>query len=242
MTLVPGLSRYDLEQHAVVRLEGADDTLPHTITTRAVLLVEVLSYNDSSYDVTVSVDSLNQVAEGFGHPSPMQPMTLGPVLRVSFSSGGNAANTQLADSLCEYSQFVTLARQLVLPQLPAQVATAKTGRTPPDIMHITSCRAGVPIRIESTQEVRNLGGIPPQVRIDEKATLQGAGILQRDSITIDGFLTAEGTASFASGSRLPSIVQSSSEGSIRIGLGDSTVTFKQSLTQQLRRRATEVPN
>jgi hypothetical protein len=241
MALLPGLTQYDLEQHAIVRLEGADDTLPHAITTRALLVVEVLSNSDSSYDVTVSVDSLNQLAEGFSRPSPIHPITLGPVLRVSFSPQSRSAHVQLADSLCAYSQFVTVARQLVLPQIPARVMT-ELNRTPPDTLHITSCRAGVPIRIESTQEVRNLGGNPAQMAIDERATVQGSGTMQRDSITIDGSLRTQGTASFAEGSRLPSLVHTRSEGTIRVGLGDSTVTFKQSLTQQLRRRGAELPN
>jgi hypothetical protein len=241
MTLVPGLSRYDLEQQAVVRAEGYEDSLPHTITTRALLLVEVLMHNDSSYEVRVSVDSLNQIAEGFARPSPMHPTTLGPVLRVSFSFGGHSAEAQLADSLCAYSQFVTVARHLVLPRLPVRLMT-QPGRMPPDTMLVTSCRAGVPIRIESTQEVRNLGGSPLQMSIEERATVHGSGIIQRDSVTIDGSLRAQGTASFTGGSRLPSLVQTQSEGSIRIELGDSTVTFKQSLTQQLRQRNIESPN
>jgi hypothetical protein len=241
MALLPGVSRYDLEQHAVVRVEGADDSLPHTITTRALVLVEVLSNSDSSYDVTVSVDSLSQTAEGFGRPSPTHPTTLGAVLRVSLTPAGNSAQAQLADSLCAYSQFVTIARQLVLPRIPAYV-TAEPARTLPDTLRIASCRAGVPISIESTQELRDLGGTPPQVGIDERATVRGSGMIQRDSITIDGSLKAQGSASFTAGSRLPSLVQTRSEGSIRIGLGDSTVTFKQSLTQQLRRRDGNLPN
>jgi hypothetical protein len=241
MSLLPGLSRYDLEQHAVVRVEGADDSLPHRITTRALVLVEVLSNGDSIYDVTVSVDSLNQIAEGFGRPSPMHPTTLGAVLRVSLAPGGSSAYVQLADSLCAYSQFVTIARQLVLPRIPAYVMSERD-RISPDTLRIASCRAGVPISIESTQEVRTLGGNPPEVAFDERATVQGSGVVQRDSITIDGSLRAQGTASFGSGSRLPSIVQTRSEGSIRISLRGSTVTFKQSLTQQIRRREAEAPN
>jgi hypothetical protein len=241
MTLLPGLSRYDLEQQAVVRVDGADDSLPHTITTRALVLVDILQNSDSSYDVTVSVDSLNQIAEGFNRPLPTHPSSLGTVLRVSFGAQGNSVHTQLADSLCAYGQFVTIARQLVLPTMPAQVG-AELRRTPPDTLHITSCRAGVPIRIESTQEVRSLKSSPLQVEIDERARVEGSGTMQRDSITIDGSLRTQGTASFAAGSRLPSLVETRSEGSIRIGLGDSTVTFKQFLTHQLRRREPQPPN
>jgi hypothetical protein len=241
MSLVPGLSRYDLEQQAIVRVEGHEDSLPHTITTKALLLVEVLMHNDSSYDVTVSVDSLNQIAEGFGRSSPAHPTTLGSVLRVSFSPGGNSAQAQLPDSLCAYSQFVTVARHLVLPRIPAQLMT-EPDKMPPDTMHIAGCRAGIHISVESTQEVRNLSGSPLQVSIEERATVKGSGMMQQDSVMIEGSLRAQGTASFTVGSRLPSLVQSQSEGAIKVELADSTVTFRQRITQHLRQRIVNSPN
>src|SRR5687767_3268107 len=59
----PGSFQYRLRQNTKVDAEGLADTTPSSITTTALLSVDVISLSDSAYDVTVSIDSLQMSAE-----------------------------------------------------------------------------------------------------------------------------------------------------------------------------------
>lgn len=237
-----GIFQYHLTQNTRIHVEGTADTTPNTITTSARLLAEISARSDSTYDVTLSIDSLHMSSEG---AIPIRSMTgvssLGPVLHASFRPSSTTIDVTLPDSLCAYSQFITAARELLLPEFSLQISLPLT-RSPVDTTRMTSCRAGSRIKMVIVRQLKDLMRDPPELDLYERTQLQGAGVLGRDSVAVSGELITSGTLSFAGKSRLPSLLQSQSEGLITVRIGDSTTVFKQSSTQRIEQRQIPPPN
>jgi hypothetical protein len=237
-----GSFQYRLRQNTKVDAEGLADTTPSSITTTALLSVDVISLSDSAYDVTVSIDSLQMSTEGLIPSRSVAGISfLGPVLQASFRANKTTIETYLPDSLCAYSQFVTAARQVLLPPLPTQIKTPLS-QVWVDTVSLVSCRAGSRIEMLVVQQISDLRREPREFALDERAELKGAGILSGNAVTISGSIRTRGSISFTGGSRLPSLVQTESEGAITAQVGDSTVVFRQTTTQHIEQQETRLPN
>jgi hypothetical protein len=242
LSLSAGSFQYRLRQNTKVHAEGSTNPTPSSIITTALLSVDVTADSDSAYDVVVSIDSL-QISTGGSIPSRSfaDISSLGPVLRASFRGNNTTIETYLPDSLCAYSQFVTAARQVLLPLLPIQIRTPLP-QVQVDTVSLVSCRAGSRIEMLVIQQIRDLRREPPEFALDEKIELRGAGMLSRNPVTVSGSIQTRGSISFASRFRLPSLIQTESEGSITVQLGDSTLVFQQNSTQHIEQQAPRLPN
>ena len=237
-----GSFQYRLRQNTKVHAEGSTDTTSSSITTTALLSVDVTSYSDSGYDVTVSIDSLQMSTEGLiPSRSVADISSLGPVLRASFRGNHPTIETYLPDSLCAYGQFVTAARQVLLPSLSIQITTPLT-QVWVDTITTVSCRAGTRIEMFVTRQIKDLRREPHEFALDERTELRGAGLLSRDSVVVSGSITTRGSVSFAGRSRLPSLIQTESGGSIIVQLGNSTIVFQQTSTQHIEQQEPRLPN
>jgi hypothetical protein len=237
-----GSFQYRLRHNAKVHADDLTDTTPSSITTTALLSVDVISLSDSAYDVTVSIDSLQMSTEGLIPSRSVAGISfLGPVLQASFRGNKTTIESYLPDSLCAYSQFVTAARQVLLPPLPAQVKTPLS-RVWVDTVSLVSCRAGTRIEMLVVQQISDLRREPREFALDERAELKGAGMLSRNAVTVSGSIRTRGSISFTGGSRLPSLVQTESEGSITAQVGDSTMVFQQTTTQYIEQQEARLPN
>lgn len=237
LTLIRGRFKYDFVQNVTVEAEPWADTNVGNLSMRARLLVDVSSDADSIYDLVISIDSLQTTANG---PIPSRPVpesvSLGPVLHASIRGNQTTVESTLADSLCAYGQLVTAARDLLLPQLPVEI-----GPQPLEIQSDSTrgmtCRAGARISLLVIRQLRDLGTEPAEFAFEGKTELIGTGMLGRDSVTVSGSISTSGSALFAGQSRLPSLVRTTSEGSITTKLGQLTIVFRQKSTQEVREHA-----
>jgi hypothetical protein len=239
LALIPGRFTYHLVQNATVEAELQPGAAIADLSMRARLLVDVSSDADSIYNVVISIDSL-QMTAGAPIPSRAIPelVSLGPVLQASISSDQTTVESSLPDSLCAYGQLVTAARDLLLPQLPVEISAQRL-QIRADSTTATTCRAGTRISLLVIRRLTDLGTEPAEFRVDGKTELTGTGMLGRDSVTVSGSISNQGSALFAGRSRLPSLVRTVSDGLIRTKLGDSTIVFRQKSTQELREQAEE---
>ena len=238
-----GSFQYRLRQSTKVHADGSTDTTPSSIMTTALLSVNVTSHSDSAHDVTVLIDSLQMSTEGLIPPrSAADISSLGPVLQASFRGNATTIETYLPDSLCAYSQFVMAARQILLPPLPIQIRTPLSPQVWVDTASLVSCRAGSRIEMLVIQQISDLRTEPHQFALDERADLRGTGMLSRNAVTVSGSIRTRGSISFTGRSRLPSLVQTESKGSITVQLGNSTIVFQQSSTQHIEWQEPRVPN
>ena len=238
----PSLYRYHFEQTADIRAEGSADTIPGSIMTRATLLVTVRAESDSIFGVAVTIDSISITTQGSILPQRSErPLRLDSVLSAEFSRTGVVATSQLPDSLCAYSHFVTIARELILPELPIQLHSP-TSQVYTDTIIDRACRAGTEIAVTITRELRDHGREPTELALQQRTQLQGAGVLRRDSIKVSGSITSHGTASFATANRLPSHVQTRSAGTITVQLGNTITVFHQTTVQTIRLEGIEPLN
>lgn len=241
LRLSVGSFQYRLRQNTKVHAKSSTDTTPSSITTTARLSVDVTLHSDSGYAIIVSVDSLKISSEGLiPSRSVTDVSSLGPVLGASFRGNNMTVETYLPDSLCAYSQFITAARKLLLPPLPIQIRTPLT-EVWVDTATTISCRAGTRIEILTIQQIKDLRREPHEFTLDERTELRGAGILNRDSVIVAGSIRTLGSALFTNRSRLPSLVQTESDGSITVRLGNSTMVFRQTSTQFIEQEA-RLPN
>jgi hypothetical protein len=242
LRLTGGQFKYHLVQNTTIRSDASDDTATGMISTTARLSVDVSANPDSSYQILVSVDSLQIVTEGaVPSRSVVGLLSLGAVLRASLGKNRTIVESTLPDSLCAYSQFATAARELFLPQLPPEISSPLDG-IQVDTATTTACRAGTRISMVSRREARDLRTDPPQFALEARTDLAGTGVLGRDTVIVSGSVTTRGTAWFTRGSRLPSLLKTESEGIIRVNLGSSTRLFRQSSTLQIEEEQGFPPN
>ncbi len=229
----PNTYRYRFQQTVQINAEGSADTVPSTISTRAVVLVVVTSEPDSSIRVTVSFDSIFISTHG-SIPSRgfSQVVSLDSVLHTRFSPTGVTVETRLPDSLCAYGQFVSAARELLLPELQFQIESPQRKIYTDTATH-QACRAGVAIKLVTTRELQDQGQDSGELALRQQTEIQGAGVLRRDSLMVTGSVSTRGKVSFATGNRLPSLVQTQSEGTIRVQLGSLTTIFSQTSNQEI---------
>ena len=234
-SFAPSLYRYRFEQTADIRAQGsAEDTIPGNVITRATVLVTVRAESDSIFEVTVTIDSISITTQGSILPQRSQePLRLDSVLSAKFSRTGVVTERRLADSLCMYSQFVTTARELILPELPVQLYSP-VSQVYTDTIVDRACRAGTEIELTITRELRDLRREPTELALRQQTRLQGAGVLRRDSLKVSGSITSHGTASFATANRLPSYIQTQSAGMITVQLGNTATVFHQTTVQTIR--------
>lgn len=236
LRLSPGITRYDFTQTADIRLEGSTDTSQSTITTGAILSVAVTPLNDSTYEVLVSADSVVSTPAG-SIPSRTYsvPVSLGPILRLQSGRLNNEVQVLLPDSLCAHTYLIAMARELLLPALPAEVSVHGM-QSWVDSVQIVTCPAGSRVNVMIIRQIQDLGTHPPEFSITGASMLDGTGMLRRDSLTVTGSVRSQGKAFMNEASRLPTLVQAHSEGRIFVRLGDSTSVFRQVSTHQIRQR------
>jgi hypothetical protein len=242
LSLQAGRFQYYVVQNTTIQTEAVTDTTSGGVITTARLVADVSSYNDSIYTVTISIDSLQMTSQGaIPHRGIGQVSSLGTVLQASIGARYLIVEATLADSLCAYSQFVTAARDLLLPALPPQVSIPLP-EIRADTIVTVACRAGSRIQMTTLRELASLGADPLELALQGKSELAGVGMVRDDSVTISGTLTTRGKVSFTRGSRLPSLVQTESDGSITVRLRDSTTVFRQRSTQEIRQENFPSPN
>ena len=239
-SFVPNVYQYHFQQVADIQEDGATDTLPSRITTRAVLTLSVTAGADSSITVDVSIDSISITSEGSIPPRGLQQISaLDSVISATFSPTRSfpEVKVRFADSLCAYSQFLMTARELLLPELGIELLTPTKHLYRDTVTHY-ACRAGIGLTLITTRELRDVGSHPPELLVQQQTAIQGRGSLRRDSLSINGSVMTRGTIFFTTVNRLPSSVQTTSEGIITVHLGSITTTFRQISTQQLWLKAT----
>jgi hypothetical protein len=233
LRFTPGTYRYRVAQTARIQAEGSVDTVPSVVTTEAILLISVWSDSDSTFDITVSIDSINIATQGsIPRRSAGQVTRLDSIVHVAFTPTSVITQVHLPDSLCTYGGFIGIAREVLVPELPLWIE-GPSKRTYTDTATVTSCRAGAKLESLTTREVHDLGRDPPEFSIKGRTVLRGMGLLRRDSIVIGGSTSTRGSLIFEQGNRLPSILQSESEGMITITLGASRTVFRQTSTQAI---------
>jgi hypothetical protein len=226
--------RYRFQQRAHITAEASPDTVPSTIVTQALILVAVTADADSSIRVSVSFDSISISTQGSIPSRGLSQVTrLDSVLQVQFSNANTRIQMHSPDSLCAYGQFVSAARDLLLPELAIQVISPGDSVYTDTIVE-NSCRAGTSIEMITTQQLQDLGHEPPEFSLQQQAEIRGVGLLRRDSIAISGSIATFGTATFATANRLPSLVQTNSKGMITVRLGTITTVFSQISQQEIR--------
>lgn len=229
----PNIYRYQFEQVARITADGSADTVPSTITTHARILVTVAAGINSDIGVSISFDSISITTEGSVPPRGFGQVTsLDSVLQGVFSTTGTTIEPRLADSLCAYSQFITAARELLLPELLLRVELPGRGLYV-DSVSQKACRGGMTVNLTAIRELTDLSRNPPQFAILQRTELDGTGKVQRDSITMSGAISTRGYAIFATANRLPSLVQTESEGTITVQLGSITTVFRQTSRQEI---------
>lgn len=230
LSFAAGRYHYRFIQATEIQAESENPSIPGSgrISTVALLVAEITQDSGSTYRVTVAVDSLQLIREGQVTGVPIIPLTLGVILEAFVANGRIATATRLPDSLCAYSQFVTLARQLILPQMPNDMATPNSAA---DTMTLSTCRAGTRIGVVAIQELSQDRSQPYQINLHERIDLAGVGMLGKDSVAISGSMRTDGTAEFDQKLRLPSAVKTNSQGSITVRLGNSVATFRQESRQ-----------
>lgn len=240
LTLEPGQFQYRLVQSAQIQT----DTSPvaSSVVTRARLLVDVSTQTDSSYQLVVSIDSV-QITPSGSIPPRLIPelVSLGAILRASIGPTGGVTEASLPDSLCAYSQFISAARDLVLPQLPLRVTTP-LNNIKADTTTTVACRAGTRVNMVTVRELKELSTEPRELGLSGRTELAGTGALQRDSVTVTGTISTRGKASFLGAARLPSTVQTESEALITVRLGASTTLFRQNSALEIRQEEVRSPN
>jgi hypothetical protein len=229
----PGTYRYQFTQTANITGSGVGDTLPSTVMTRALIYVTVASGPDSAFAVTVSFDSIAISTQGSIPPRGMNQATmLDSIVRGVFSRTTASSDIHLPDSLCGYGHLGSIGRELLFPELSFEVE-APTRRTFTDNITQESCRAGITIGVTTTRELKNAGRTTGEMTIEQKSTIQGAGALRRDSLTISGSISTHGVASFATLNRLPTLIRTTSEGKITVQLGNTSTDFRQHSTEEI---------
>jgi hypothetical protein len=241
LVLSAGNFRYSLTQNTTIQTEGSADTARNRITTRALLLVEVTPEGGSGYSISITVDSIELTAEGqSSFRLPAGTFSLGRVLEASFQPSSNTVRTVLPDSLCTYGQFVTAAHDLLLLQLPAEIDTDLSDPQM-DSVRGTLCRAGTRIQMVSTRQARETGQGQPVFNLVSTTEMGGSGLLGRDTVHISGSIATQGMVSFTGGSRLPWLVETTSQGLISVRLRDSTTVFRQASSQRIQKEQATTP-
>lgn len=238
LTASPGTYRYRLTQTAEIRAQGISDTMPpSTVTMEALFYVDISQESDSTVHATVSVDSIRITPQGSIPQSPVLPVTrIDSILQITFPPAPVTSGNPIPDSLCAYGSLTGVARLILLPELTLD-SELPTRRTYSDTSREVSCRAGTRVEVLTTRRLKNLGINPTEFTIEQATELQGMGVLRRDSVLVTGSTTTRGTATFMEGSRLPSTVLTSSEGTITVQLGSVRTVFRQLARQEIRRLA-----
>ena len=241
LRLSVGLYRYRLTGNTHIQPQETGDTVPGIVRSEALVSVRVVGSNtDSSLTALVSVDSIRISREGPVVPPSTTPVVrLDSVLRVIFTPQGNTTEVLLTDSLCAYSEFVTIAQDLVLPKIPNEINLPTNGSYG-DTLTIRGCRAGITIETVTVRKLRNSQRIPVELALQEQSIVQGSGLIRRDSLTVTGSVSTAGTVIFPAGDRLPLHVNSKSDGLITVRLGSKQNVFRQTSTLNLQRDSATV--
>jgi hypothetical protein len=238
--LQSGSATYVFTQSSEIRPESPLDTMYSTVAMEAVFLVTVTSQADSIHEISVSIDSIRITSGGPAAAGrtqgPSAPVSLGAVLRASFGPGSRDAEILLPDSLCAYGQLVGAVQELLLWPLPSTPLLVQNGMWA-DSSRFSTCRAGAIVETKARQTAMYSVTQPNELALRTTATIQGAGVMRTDSVTVTGTVTSSGKAVLDGNSRLPSFIRSSSQGVITVRLADSTTVFRQQSTQEWQRRA-----
>src|SRR5688572_26630981 len=137
-----GTYRYRLLQTAEIQSDQPADTIASTIRTEAIFLIRVVSDNDSTFHLIVSIDSIHIATGSLIPPRSISQMwALDSVLHITFTPTSTISRANLPDSLCAYGQFISTARLILVPELPLQVQSPLRGRHS-DSTIVRSCHAG----------------------------------------------------------------------------------------------------
>ena len=147
----------------------------------------------------------------------------------------------LADSLCAYSELVTVAQDLLLPRIPNEIIVP-INVLYSDTLTVRGCRAGALIETVTVRKLSNLEGMPVELTLQQQTTVHGSGSIRRDSLTIAGSVSTLGTVVFREGNRLPSHVTTRSDGLVTVQLGSKQSVFRQASTRELRRNPVAAPD
>jgi len=229
----PGTYRYQFTQTAEISGSGSADTVPGTIITRALIYAVVTTQADSSFAVSISFDSIAVSTQGSIPPrGTSQLASLGSIIHGVFSQTTTSTEIHLPDSLCSYGQLASVGREVLLPELAFE-AELPTRRTFTDTTTYRSCRAGIAVDVTTTRELKPVSRSTGEMALEQESTVQGLGVLRRDSITVTGSVSTRGRVSFERLNRLPTLLQSESHGRITVRLGSTTTHFRQHSTQAI---------
>lgn len=239
LELAPGQITYDFRQSSEIRPESPIDTTYSSIVTEALFLVTITSQLDSTYEIVVSVDSVLIATSGSApiHSQIIQslPVSLGVVLRASLGPGSTDTEVVLPDSLCTYGQLASAAQEVTLFPLPYKAPLTNNG-TWSDSAHFSTCRAGAIVETQTLYDIRYSVNQPNELVLQSVAIVNGAGVMRTDSVRVSGTVTSSGKALLEGDSRLPIFLESQSQGTITVQLGDSTTLFRQDVRREWRRR------
>ena len=232
LQILPGAFHYQLSQTGEIR--SSDDTASSTTTMYAVLQAGVTATSDSSFSIVISADSIETATQGLiPPPRASQVIVLDSVIHAVLTPTTLTLVSSLPDSLCRYSALVTAAYEVLLPALPP-VIQLPSASVYTDTTLTTSCPAQIPFRNRTIREIRSSGADPLQFRITGRTEITGAGVIRRDSLLVTGLVSTHGRVSFNTGSRLPVMLETTSEGSITVQLGSTHTTFTQVSSLTLR--------
>jgi len=232
LQILPGTFRYRLSQTGEIR--SSDHTASSTTTMYAVLRADVVGTSDSTLSIVISADSIKIATQGLiPAPRATQALALDSVVHAVLTPTTLRLVSSLPDSLCRYSIIATAARDVLLPTLPPTIQLpSPTVYT--DTTLTISCPAKIPFHNRTVRQIHNSGTEAFQFRISEETEITGAGMIRRDSLLVTGSVSTRGTALFQTTTRLPTLLETTSEGRITVQLGSTRTTFIQTSNLALR--------
>jgi hypothetical protein len=235
LVLSAGNYQYRLTQTAeIVANDSGSAATPSLVSTTALFQVVVSHQDDSSFSATISVDSLRIAPQGLiPQPTSVPVQRIDSLLQAVLSLTHVTSHSQLPDSLCVYGPFISTAQLILLPELALQLDLTSQ-KTYGDTARELSCRAGAHIESLTTRQLRRSAGNFLDLALEQRTDLNGAGLLRQDSVRISGSVLTRGTVSFRTESRLPSLILTTSEGTVTVQLGSNRTVFRQTSNQEIR--------
>ena len=240
LRLQPGTAVYEFRQSSDIRPELVTDSSYTTITTDALFSVVITPQSDSTHEISISADSIRIVTSGSAlsrnQRTQLLPISLGTILRTSLGRTASSIQVVLPDSLCAYGQLIGAAQEIILLALPVGASLLEDGRWS-DSSRFSTCRAGTTVETHLWREIAYSPSQPIELALRGLATVQGAGTMRADPVTVAGTVTSSGKAFIDGENRLPTIIRTESQGTISVHLQDSTTVFRQQSVQEWRQRS-----
>ncbi len=190
--------RYRVLSTSVVSLDRAPQAaLVDTIATTSLLSIQVTSGTDTL--ATLLVDSLQQSSTGMVRRMP-DAFVRGVSVTARLTAGRPRVTGDSATACATERPLAALLPDL-LPLLPAELRAEQQWS---DTLSVFSCRAGLPVTVQTVATYRTLTGMDVgSVLVERRAVIRltGVAVLREQTVTLTGGGTSESLAVVSLASR-----------------------------------------